>query len=157
MKRSIALVLSVFCLAAAWGSLQQHERLRMKNSFKSPEDVVRYYCSRDASGFVWSGLLESERKAFTAWSEAPQQDTFYIARKYEVMKAKETSRDLATVDVRYELTGFADAQGNRKAVNPRERLVSFNLKRIAGSWKIVKPDFSEISPIVLEEKFPITN
>jgi DNA repair exonuclease SbcCD ATPase subunit len=78
-RLSLAL-LGVFGLPlaiAAGGS--EHQKLRVTNDFASPNEVVAYYAARDASGFVWSGLLDVERRAFTTWSEAPAQDTFYVA------------------------------------------------------------------------------
>jgi hypothetical protein len=135
-------------------AILEHERLRVRNTFKTPEEVVSYYCARDASGFVWSGLLDAERSAFTAWAEAPQQDSFFIASKYEVQPGEHESQDHALVKVRYELAGVGDAHGTRTPPPSRDLAVIFDLKRVAGAWKIVKPDASEISPVVLEAKFP---
>jgi hypothetical protein len=154
--------LALFALAVGLGSLSssvqssilEHERLRVRNTFKTPAEVVSYYCARDASGFVWSGLLDAERAAFTAWAEAPQQDSFYIASKYEVNPAEPATGDHASVRVRYELAGIGDAHGTRTPPPSRELSVTFDLKRVAGTWKIIKPDASEISPVVLESKFP---
>lgn len=135
-------------------NVQQHERLRVRNTFKSPEEVVSYYCARDASGFIWSGLLESERRAFTTWREAPQHELFYIARKYELVSAPNAhaNADSATVEVRYELTAMGDAHGTRSPA-PRPYSVTFSLKRVGGAWKIAKPDSAELPPVVLESKF----
>lgn len=134
----------------------QHERLRLRNTFKTPEEVVSYYCARDASGFIWSGLLDAERRAFTLWNDAPQQDSFYVARKYEVTRSHPVAhkKDQATVDVRYEVTAIADAHGSRMPPPRQDLVVSFNLKRVDGVWKISKPDAAEIAPVVLESKFP---
>lgn len=134
----------------------EHQRLKFRNDFKSPEEVVGYYCGRDASGFVWSGLLDIERKAFTTWSEIPEQDTFYIAKKYQitVLPSSVAAKDVARVEVRYEITGMGDAHGTRMpSIEPELRVV-FDLKRVGGAWKIMRPLPTEISPVVLESKFP---
>jgi hypothetical protein len=137
-------------------SVLQHERLRVRNNFKTPEEVVSYYCARDASGFVWTGLLDSERTAFTSWAEAPQVDSFYIAKSYQVHPGEKTSPDAAraTVSVSYDLAAVGDAHGTRNPPPQPSYQVQFDLKKINGAWKIVKPDYAEIAPVVLESKFP---
>src|SRR5690349_9505755 len=93
------ILVQTFCIGSAWiaflawqaprprlpgiviGSALQHERLQLENRYKNPEEVIRYYVNRDASGFIWSGLLDSERKAFTLWKEVPNHETFYIAKR----------------------------------------------------------------------------
>ncbi|MEK6706167.1 MAG: hypothetical protein AABZ06_10290 [Bdellovibrionota bacterium] len=134
----------------------EHEPLRFKNTFRVPEDVIRYYCARDASGFVWSGLLEIERKAFTLWKDIPQQDSFYIANKYEVMPGKFTSQrsDEAVVEVMYEVTAVGDANGTIMPLSDKEYRVTFTLRKDHGAWKISEPGPALISPVVLESKFP---
>ncbi len=131
----------------------QHQRLLPKNTFKTPDEVVRYYCARDASGFVWSGLLEIERRNFTLWSDVPQADSFYIAKSYEIGKPQ-IQGEQASVPVTYELVGAGDAFGTRNPPKVTPYQVTFNLVRQSGSWKIRSPDAAEIAPIVVEEKFP---
>jgi hypothetical protein len=156
----LASILVLVATAAGASSVQEsvlsHERLRLKNTFKSPEEVVSYYCARDASGFVWSGLLDAERRAFTFWNDVPQQDSFFIARKYEVSPSQPVghAKDHAIVEVRYEIVGVADAHGTRMPSAEPEHTVTFDLKRVGGVWKIVKPAPGEIAPVVLESKFP---
>ncbi|MGE4106077.1 MAG: hypothetical protein AB7F66_02615 [Bacteriovoracia bacterium] len=130
----------------------QHERLRFRNTFKSPEEVVGYYCARDASGFVWSGLLDIERKAFTTWKQVPQFDSFYIAKTYTVMPAK-LEAGFAKVRVKYDLVGMGDAHGTRSPAARPSHEVTFNLTRTDGAWKIAKPEPSDIAPVVMESKF----
>jgi hypothetical protein len=162
MRRALSLLAVVISLGAVGPSSVQssvlaHERLRIRNTFKTAEEVVAYYCARDASGFVWSGLLDSERMAFTSWSDAPQQDSFYIARQY-VVKTGETighDKNHVSVEVRYDLAAMGDAHGTRSPAPRADYNVVFDLKRLNGAWKIVKPDFAEISPVVLESKFPV--
>lgn len=156
-------IITLLLLAAAGtGSVQSgvltHERLRVRNTFKSPEEVVSYYCARDASGFVWSGLLDSERTAFTRWSEAPQVDSFYIAKSYQVHPSERIAHDSnrAAVEVSYHLVAVGDAHGTRTPPPQADYKVVFDLNRVGGAWKIVKPDFAEIAPVVLEAKFPYT-
>jgi hypothetical protein len=138
-------------------SLIAHERLRVRNTFKTPEEVVAYYCARDASGFVWSGFMDAERTAFTVWSDAPQQDSFFIAKKYQVHPSERIGHDpnRATVEVRYELAAIGDAYGTRVPAPRTDYKVSFDLLKVNGAWKISKPDSAEISPVVLESKFPL--
>ena len=139
------------------GSILEHERLRVRNNFKTPEEVVSYYCARDASGFVWSGLLDAERKAFTVWPEAPAQDSFYVAREYQVKPGKLRDSSHAVVEVKYELTAIADAHGAKMPVPKPEFTVRFDLQRVQGAWKITLPSSQEISPVVLESKFPLAS
>jgi len=151
-------VLSAISLASdtVTGGVLSHERLRVRNTFKTPEEVVGYYCARDASGFVWSGLLDAERTAFTGWREAPAVDSFYIAKSYQVHPSERVghAEDKATVEVSYDLLATGDAHGTRvPASNPKHK-VTFDLARINGQWKIVKPAASEIAPVVLDSKFP---
>lgn len=148
------LLLSLFvAIVAAAKTALEHERLRFRNTFRTPEEVVRYYCGRDASGFVWSGLLEVERKAFTFWKDLPQQDSFYIAEKYEITPAKLSAPTMATVEVHYDLLGVGDAHGTVVPAKDRNRVVTFVLKKEQGSWKIAQPDANAIAPVVLASKF----
>ncbi len=158
MRHLIKLTLAASFLLCITSSVQstvlQHERLRIRNTFKTPEEVVAYYCARDASGFIWSGLLDSERTAFTAWNEAPQQDTFYIAKNYAVSPSEIVAheKDHVSVAVKYSLLGIGDGHGTRMP-SPRADLnVVFDVKKMGGVWKIVKPDPQEIAPVVLEAK-----
>jgi hypothetical protein len=161
-RRLLTLAMTCAVLAAAVGgssvqsSVLQHERLRIRNTFKTPEEVVSYYCARDASGFVWSGLLDAERTAFTSWEDAPQVDSFYIAKTYEVHPSEKVGHDVnhAAVQVRYELNGIGDAHGTRSPPPQPDYSVTFDLQKINGAWKIVKPDYAQISPVVVEAKFP---
>ncbi len=150
----------LFAALAGAGSVQssilQHERLRVRNTFKTPEEVVAYYCARDASGFVWSGLLDAERTAFTNWTDAPQVDSFYIAKSYEVRPSEKIGHDVnrAAVAVNYRLLAVGDAHGTRSPAPHSEYSVIFDLAKTNGTWKIVKPGYSQIAPVVLEAKFP---
>ena len=154
----ITLLLMVFTslLPQSQASGAPHEPLQIKNTFSHPEDVVRYYCGRDASGFVWSGLLDIERLAFTVWKESPQKDSFYIAKDYDI-KAKEVGSDRAEVEVTYHLIGIGDAFGTRYPPYKNPYQVTFQLKRVSGSWKIEKPEPAEIAPVVVEAKFGYSN
>lgn len=132
----------------------EHERLRLRNTFQTPDEVVKYYCGRDASGFVWSGLLDIERRAFTLWKELPQQDSFYIAQKYDVLPAK-IKKDEATVEVQYNLIGVGDAHGTVMPATEKERRVTFFLKKDQGLWKIANPEGQQMAPVVLASKFQV--
>ncbi|OFY99501.1 MAG: hypothetical protein A2070_03175 [Bdellovibrionales bacterium GWC1_52_8] len=146
-------------LASAAPTALEHEPLRFQNSFRTPEEVISYYCGRDASGFVWSGLLEVERKAFTFWKDLPEQDSFYVAQKYEIASARLDSavKDEASVEVTYELLGVADAHGTVVPAQERERRVVFRLKKERGAWKILSPEAASIAPVVLASKFQFAN
>jgi hypothetical protein len=162
MKQLKLLALAAFALATLVGqgsvqsSVLRHERLRVRNTFKTPEEVVSYYCARDASGFVWSGLLDAERAAFTQWREAPQVDSFYIAKEYRVHPSEKIHHDpnRASVEVSYELLGVGDGHGTRTPPPDPHYKVVFDLDRVQGVWKIAKPGPGEIAPVVLEAKFP---
>lgn len=150
-------IVSLLLLTALPASVLQHERLRVKNTFKTPEEVVSYYCARDASGFVWSGLLDAERKAFTLWKDVPQTDSFYVAQRYFVGSGQKIGHnaDHVSIDVKYELAAISDAHGTKMPAPQKEYHVTFDLKKVDGIWKIAKPEPQQIAPVVLEEKFPI--
>ena len=156
---ALALASGLLGQSSVQSGVLAHERLRVRNTFKTPEEVVAYYCARDASGFVWSGLLDAERTAFTAWADAPQVDSFYIAKSYRVHAtsgaADGTAHEgaLAQVEVSYDLSAVGDAHGTRTPPPRSDYHVTFDLKRIDGRWKIVKPDYAQIAPVVLESKF----
>lgn len=138
----------------------EHQRLKVTNTFKTPEEVVQYYCGRDASGFVWSGLLEIERKAFTLWKALPQHDSFFVAKKYEIMPAKISGSPASSLDaqveVRYEITGVGDSHGTFMPSRETIRSVIFYLKKDQGKWKIAEPDGPAMAPVVLATKFNFT-
>ena len=140
-------------LAEATGLPPQHERLRVRNTFQKPDEVVKYYVGRDSSGFVWSGLLEIERKAFTLWKDLPTADSFYIAENYEIAPAKVTNNE-ATVEVHYKIKGVGDAHGTVMPSQEPDRRVTFRLRKDAGTWKIAEPESGVVSPVVLAAKFP---
>ena len=152
---SLIAIVGAVGASSVQSSVMTHERLRVRNIFKTPEEVVAYYCARDASGFVWSGLMEAERKAFTLWTDSPQQDSFYIARKYDIKPAERIAHnnDLATVTVQYDLIAVGDAFGTRVPPDNADMKINFDLKRVGGVWKIVKPDYGQIAPVVLISKF----
>ncbi len=154
IKKILILMCSLMPLFTQ-ASTESHERLRVRNTFKTPEEVVNYYCARDASGFVWSGLLDIERKAYTLWKESPQQDSFYIAKDYHVRVLKNAGNQ-AQVEVDYELLGIGDANGAKMQPPVPFYKVIFYLKKVDNLWKIEKPESREISPIVLQSKFPVT-
>ncbi len=157
---SVLFLATLVALPGAWTdtarALEQHERLRVKNDFKNPEEVVKYYCARDASGFIWSGLLDIERRTFTEWKAIPQAESFLIANRYEITPARKIggNADLAEVEVQYSLIGMSDAQGGMVPSTRSDHRVTFRLKRTGGRWKIISPSPEAISPIVLKSKFP---
>lgn len=150
-------VLSAILLAQSYGEgkiKQEHQPLLWKNEFKKPEEVVQYYVARDASGFVWSGLLDLERRAFTTWKSVPEMDTFYIAKRYEILPVKDASpKGSARVEVRYDLAGIGDGHGTRVPAGKNTHSVIFDLKKVQGKWKIVKPEPPDVAPVVMESKF----
>lgn len=146
-------------LASPWDAKttlkSEHEPLRVRNTFQKPEDVVRYYCSRDASGFVWSGLLEIERRAFTFWNQVPEQDTMFVARSFRLGKVRLALQE-AWIDVEYDLLGVADIHGTfQPSGKPPVRKVTFHLRKKDSTWRIVTPDASEITPVVVDRLFPV--
>ncbi|MGZ3697217.1 MAG: hypothetical protein ACXWPM_10400 [Bdellovibrionota bacterium] len=154
---AIGLILGGMGESSVQGKLVlEHQRLQIRNTYKNPEEVVAYYCARDASGFVWSGMLDAERRAFTLWDQAPEQDSFYIAKTYEIGRGM-IHADEAVVDVTYDVLAIGDAHGTRMPPVAPQYLVSFELKRVAGVWKIAKPDPQTLAPVVLEAKFPFAS
>lgn len=133
-----------------------HERLRVRNTFATPAEVVSYYVGRDASGFVWSGLLDVERRAFTTWDRAPEADSFIVAKGFEIQPTEASRKDpnQATVEVRYDVVGVGDGHGTRMPVKNPVRTVRFVLQRVSGQWKIARPLPGDLAPVVLESKFP---
>ena len=121
--------------------------LRVKNDFKMPEEVIRYYCARDAEGFIWSGLSDPERLAFTLWTTAPEPDSFLIARSYQVLPAK-IEGETAQVEVRYQIIALSDAHGTRMPAPDPKLSVTFVLKKANGSWRIIKPAPNQIFPVL---------
>ncbi len=158
MKRLLASFIAVLAVSSVvlTQNRTEHERLKTVNNFSRPEDVVSYYVARDASGFVWSGLLEIERTAFTTWNNVPQSDTFFIAKDYKISPARfgaGAKQGEAMVEVQYALTAIGDGYGTRQPSSEPSRSVKFGLKKNNGRWKIVSPSSDEISPVVLENKF----
>ena len=47
-----ALIATVVIAIAAYCAIGEHQHLKVKNDFKMPVDVVKYYCARDASGYI---------------------------------------------------------------------------------------------------------
>lgn len=155
MSPLISLFIAALAMAGATPS-DPIQRLKLRNDFKSPEDVVRYYCERDAAGFVWSGLLDAERAAFTLWKHSPQQDSFIIAKRFQVLPGAplNPNAEEATIEVLYDISGVGDAHGTRMPSSEVSKRVRFGLRKVGGQWKITSPESHQISPIVVEAKFP---
>lgn len=130
----------------------EHVRLKFENDFKRPEDVVRYYVGRDASGFVWSGMLGIERKEFTAWEKTPQYDSFLIANHVDIQAGPIQGAD-AKVIVQYVLSGVGDGRGASAQRTGEYHSVVFDLRKISGRWKIVSSPPQ--APVVVPDKFPL--
>lgn len=149
-----ALIVIIHSASAVFAVEINHERLRMANTFQSPKEVVQYYCSRDAQGFVWSGLLDLERSAFTLWKSVPQFETFYIARKYDVGQPERIGHDNnhVQIEVKYDLIGSGDMNGARAPASQKNYSVVFELMRIGGVWKIQSPEPGSLPPVLLESQ-----
>ena len=155
MSKSLFLATFLLVASNALAVPTNHEPLQVNNTFHSPEEVMKYYCARDASGFVWSGLLDVERRAFTLWKELPELDSFFVARDYQIVPLKIDGAE-ALIEVRYQILGIGDAHGTLMPTSPSERRVTFKLIRDQGSWKIALPEAAAIEPVVLASKFKIT-
>ena len=159
MKTLLVLLITSLTFSSvelAADSKNSHEPLRYKNTFDKPEDVVDYYVKRDASGFVWSGLLDCERRAFTMWSHVPRSDSFYVAKSFQVKKTKVTGTR-AKVTVRYELKGVSDGNGTFVPATQKYKDVEFTLTKFKGRWRILLPAPVQVSPVVIESKFFVSD
>lgn len=141
-----------FTTAGAVGPQAGVTPLKIINDYKQPEEVLQYYCSRDAAGFVWAGMLEMERKAFTLWENTPMQDSFYVAKKYGIKTLSKTEK-VAQIEVTYDLLSMSDVHGTRVPVKEPRLKVVFELKNVGGSWKIAQPIPQTLSPVVMEQFF----
>ena len=134
---------------------QEHQPLMYQNKFKNPQKVVNYYVKRDASGFVWSGLLDIERRKFTTWESIPNQDSFYFASNYQIKKQKIHNKQ-AQFKVSYHILGIADAHGTLMATDKEKHSVVFKLVKNDGKWKIAQPSPNQLMPVIVERHAPNT-
>ncbi len=141
--------------ASAGSSHPSRAPLKTANDFKTPLEVVQYYCARDAAGFIWNGMTEAERKAFTLWKEAPQSESYWIADQYEITPLQTPSNDQALIEVHYTLSAQSDAHGTHLLPAQKDLRVVFVLKKIKQQWKIEKPGAGEIEPVVVGSSFPL--
>jgi len=132
-----------------------YRKIEFKNQYQDPQDVVRYFCERDASGFVWSGLLGIEIQEFTNWPRALGHSEFYIAKSYKIQPTTYPNKNSETafVKVIYNLLAIGNANNTRLPVNENKKIINYKLKKLNGKWKIISPAFYEIYPIVVESKF----
>ncbi|MEZ0229923.1 MAG: tetratricopeptide repeat protein, partial [Planctomycetota bacterium] len=139
---------------------QEYEPLRLKNDFQEPKQVVEYVLARAASGTYWSGLLDSERAAFTSmprpgeigvWNAS--QESFVLCDGYSVdgfssgenpevgsVRVTVKGASVSTVyggDVLERPTG-ALARGEAPTWSSTRALVSLDVpvKRDAGRWVV---------------------
>ncbi len=115
-------------------TLDPHKR------YKTPRDAILQYTARDAHGFYWTGMLQSERQALTRWERSPQNEGAYLISRYEVGDA-EVEGDKARVTVSYHLVGVTDFNGQ---ITPPDRYlhsVTFELGRATpqDGWRILSP------------------
>ncbi len=146
----IVMLAGLLCSAATADAAGR--RLEVRNKYSAPEETLRYYLERDAAGFVYSGLLDVERREFTEWSEAPAAESYYVARTYQVSKPlKGSPAGEAAIDVEYDLIRLQDASGGAMPVSKPKRKVRFILRKdSAGHWRIASPAAKDIVPVVIE-------
>jgi len=157
-KLTLIIGLSVATLSPSLhASVKTFERMKLLNTFTKPEEVIKYYCARDAQGFVWAGLLDGELKAFTLWPTAPAYDSFYVATKYEIGPPQYASAEQASVEVKYDVKAISDGHGTVVPIDNRKRNIVFELKKDRGSWKIAEPGPSSLPPVLLESFLPASS
>ncbi|MBI3535840.1 MAG: hypothetical protein HY072_10200 [Deltaproteobacteria bacterium] len=147
MRLNICILLVTSCVAFAGEKIPI---LVTTNHFKTPQELIEYYCARDGAGFYWTGMTEAERKNLTTWKEIPSHDSFLITKQYKIVPQKTAFLDEAQIEVIYDLTDIGDAHGTRSPAAEKEYRVTFYLKKHYGRWKIQKPNASQIVPVLLE-------
>lgn len=132
----------------------QGTSFRFRNDFETPDEVVRYYVGRDASGYVWHGLLNAEREAFTTWEFGPRNESFLVANDIEIQPS-EIESDRASIVVHYKIQNMSDGNAVRSPlVPPEDHIVTFELELNDDQWRIVSPLPHEIVPVVLASSVP---
>jgi hypothetical protein len=132
----------------------------VKNTFESPEAVLRHFCARDAWGFVWSGMMAAEVRALTQWKFAPQTEGFQVIQGYSFGPTQSRGPDEVLIPVTYQVLGVGQASGafvplDSEALQAaRTQVVRYRLTRVAGRWKIVSPEPTQIEPHVLVDYSP---
>jgi hypothetical protein len=128
-------------------------RLQIMNRFETAEKALSYFLGRDAAGFLWSGYLESERSEFTTWKSSPAQDSFYLARKYEIRSDQEQSAsDQKSFLVDYHLESIRDSAGTITPAPEPTRTVRFVLKKTDGKWKVAEPDDARYVSVLISSQ-----
>lgn len=132
---------------------KNHRRLEIVNRFRSAEEVLAYFLDRDAEGFVWSGLLDSERQEFTTWKKSPAQDSFHLATRVRVSPVNPGSTASRRImSVTYDLDSMRDAAGTSAPPPSRKLTVRFILVREEGKWKIAEPSEEQFIPVLLQSR-----
>ncbi len=132
---------------------KNHRRLEIINRFRSAEEVLAYFLDRDAEGFVWSGLLDSERQEFTTWRKSPAHDSFHLATRVRVSPVNPGSTASRRImSVTYDLESMQDAAGTSAPPPSRELTVRFILVREEGKWKIAEPSEEQFVPVLLHSR-----
>lgn len=145
----ISLVLLISCVAKS-----EDVKLKLRNDFSKPEDVIRYYTSRDAAGFVWAGMLNQEVKAFTTWPELAQHENFLVAKSFTIKPTRVFAKDRVAIDVIYNIKYMSDFEGTEFEVKTPQLIRTFILAKISEKWKIIQPSPHDASPIILESNLP---
>lgn len=155
-KRRLLMFRSFIALLAFEAFMQSaRAELRVTNAFQTPRQVLEHFLKRDSEGFVFSGLLESERQALTYWKESPSQDTFYVAKSHKITERKAEKEQEAAFDVDYDLVSIADAHGTLVPLARRlsKKRVMYVLRKDAqGRWKIARPEARSIVPILSQKR-----
>lgn len=92
--------------------------------------------AEDADFTNWRGQGTSGRSKIEEF-HAPMFATIFknSHQSHTAIKARFIRPDVAAVDVRWEMTGATDAQGNLRP--PRQGLLSFVMTKDAGKWQIL--------------------
>lgn len=155
---TLILLATLTALTPAWGApppaATQPPAMLNQNAFTRPEDVMKHYCERDSWGFIWSGWAKDERQALALWQSSPLPETIYVIRKFEVLPAQ-IQGSTAKVEVLYDVVVTTDGHGGLIAKGPKTKRVIYQLKKVAGQWKIESPSPLKQAAYIRHDRYPV--
>lgn len=102
----------------------------------SPAAVVAAYIEADRAGDAFSKDSTSQLLKYTTWNSLPDTHSFIVMDGYEIGEVGWTG-DEAGVHIVYKVIGHI--KDLRFVAKASEEEVDFDLKKLNGQWKIVKP------------------
>ena len=137
---SLILFFAYIQSSGAFSGQQKYEPLILRNTFATASEALTHFLERDASGAFWAGILDSERRSLTTWTQPPDPETYLLYRERKIGEPQQSTPDEVAIAVSWSGVTHRDGHGTRMPASEDGKFTQiFRLKRVQGEWKITEP------------------